>query len=117
MFLRIKRAYDPPEPSDGFRILVDRIWPRGLKKERAQIDLWLKEVAPSPGLRKWFGHQPERWDAFREKYIAELCSRPEPLKVLRETIRNEPVVTLIYAAKDTEHNNAVVLRDYLARCG
>ncbi|HQH73574.1 MAG TPA: DUF488 domain-containing protein [bacterium] len=115
MSIQIKRAYDPPDPGDGFRILVDRIWPRGLKKEEAKIDLWLKDAAPSTELRKWFDHQPERWEGFQEKYLAELQARPEVLEPLRETLRREKNATLVFAAKDAEHNNAVVLREYLAR--
>ncbi|MFB3785333.1 MAG: DUF488 domain-containing protein [bacterium] len=115
MSIQIKRAYDPPDPGDGFRILVDRIWPRGLKKEEAKIDLWLKDAAPSTELRRWFDHQSERWEGFQEKYLAELKARPAVLEPLRETLRREKNVTLVFAAKDAEHNNAVVLRDYLAR--
>jgi len=115
MSIQIKRAYDPPDPGDGFRILVDRIWPRGLKKEEAKIDLWLKDAAPSTELRKWFDHQPDRGGGFKEKYLAELQARPEVFEPLRETLLREKNVTLVFAAKDAEHNNAVVLREYLAR--
>jgi len=107
--IAIKRAYDPPSPGDGFRVLVDRIWPRGVKREEADIDLWLKDVAPSTGLRKWFGHDPEKWPGFGDCYRAELAgnsSFDELLAVARQHKR----VTLVFAARDAEHNNAVVLQ-------
>lgn len=112
----IKRVYDQPEPGDGTRILVDRLWPRGLSKERAKVDEWLKEVAPSNDLRKWFGHDPEKFAEFRRRYEAELASEPgqEALTRLRDLARQGPV-TLVFAAHDSEHNDAVVLRDMLAR--
>jgi uncharacterized protein YeaO (DUF488 family) len=112
----IKRVYDQPEPGDGTRILVDRLWPRGLSKERAKVDAWLKEVAPSNDLRKWFGHDPEKFAEFRRRYEAELASESgqEALARLRDLSRQGPV-TLVFAAHDSEHNDAVVLRDVLAR--
>jgi uncharacterized protein YeaO (DUF488 family) len=112
--IALKRAYDEPEASDVTRILVDRLWPRGLSKERAHIDLWLKEIAPSNELRKWFHHDPEKFTEFRQRYEAELQSDigQEALAKLRELARQGPI-TLIFAAHDTEHNNAVVLRDVL----
>jgi uncharacterized protein YeaO (DUF488 family) len=112
----IKRVYDQPEPGDGIRILVDRLWPRGLSKERAKVDAWLKEVAPSNDLRKWFGHDPEKFAEFRRRYEAELESEPgqEALARLRDLARRGPV-TLVFAAHDSEHNDAVVLRDVLLR--
>jgi uncharacterized protein YeaO (DUF488 family) len=110
--LRLKRVYEAADPDDGFRVLVDRLWPRGLTKEKAHIDLWLKEVAPSDELRKWFGHEPDKWPAFRERYFRELESRSEELGQLRDLIAKGPV-TLVYAAKDTEHNQAVALRDFV----
>ena len=112
----IKRVYDQPEPGDGIRILVDRLWPRGLSKERAKVDAWLKEVAPSNDLRKWFGHDPEKFAEFRRRYEAELESEPgqEALARLRDLARRGPV-TLVFAAHDSEHNDAVVLRDVLVR--
>ncbi len=112
----IKRVYDQPEPGDGTRILVDRLWPRGLSKERAKVDAWLKEVAPSNDLRKWFGHDPEKFAEFRRRYEAELASGPgqEALARLRDLARQGPV-TLVFAAHDSEHNDAVVLRDVLVR--
>lgn len=110
--IRTKRVYDPPGSSDGLRILVDRIWPRGVKKEDAQVVHWMKELAPSDELRGWFGHDPARWEEFQQRYFAELDQNPEPLARLRELLREGPV-TLVYAAKDEQHNNAVALRAYL----
>ena len=112
--IALKRVYDEPEPGDGTRVLVDRLWPRGLSKERAHIDLWLKEIAPSNELRKWFGHDPEKFSEFRHRYVAELASETgqEAVAKLRDMARRE-LVTLLFAAHDTEHNNAVVLRDLL----
>ncbi len=109
--VRLKRAYEPAEPGDGRRVLVDRLWPRGLSKDRAHIDLWLKEVAPSTALRKWFGHEPERWPDFRQRYLAELEGNPA-VDQLR-AIAVEGTATLVYGAKDKAHNEAVVLADLL----
>jgi uncharacterized protein YeaO (DUF488 family) len=111
--LRIKRVYDVPSPDDGVRVLVDRLWPRGLKREGSKIDLWLKEVAPSDGLRRWFAHDPSRWAQFEKRYHAELAKNAEHVAVLRELIKGRNPLTLLYAAKDTEHNNAAVLREFL----
>jgi len=112
--IALKRVYDEPEPSDGTRVLVDRLWPRGLSKERARVDVWLKEVAPSNELRKWFGHEPEKFAEFRRRYEAELASESgqEALAKLRDMARQGPV-TLVFGAHDVEHNNAVVLRELL----
>ena len=112
----IKRVYDQPEPGDGTRILVDRLWPRGLSKERAKVDIWLKEVAPGNDLRKWFGHDPAKFAEFRRRYEAELESESgkEALARLLNLASQGPV-TLLYAARDSEHNDAVVLRDLLVR--
>jgi uncharacterized protein YeaO (DUF488 family) len=107
--VKLKRAYDLPEPADGARILVDRLWPRGVKKTEAAIDQWAKELAPSADLRKWFGHEPGRWEEFCERYAAELSRHPDELKHLRELAHNGPV-TLVYAAHDELHNNAIALR-------
>jgi uncharacterized protein YeaO (DUF488 family) len=110
-----KRAYDPPEESDGARILVDRLWPRGLRKENAALSVWLKEVAPSPELRKWFGHDPARWDEFSHRYRAELagnCEAHDAVVRLTELLKRRHV-TLLYAAHDTAHNHALVLAAYL----
>jgi len=110
--LRIKRIYDEPTPEDGTRILVDRLWPRGIAKEKARIDEWLKEIAPSDGLRKWFGHDPARWDEFRQRYRRELEAKAELLDQLRG-LTKKGTVTLLFAARDEEHNNAVVLKELL----
>lgn len=111
--VRLKRAYEPPSREDGVRVLVDRLWPRGLRKADAAIDRWLKEVAPSTELRRWFGHEPSRWSEFRRRYRTELSHNAALVDELREMARNGPV-TLIYAARDERHNEAVVLRDVLA---
>jgi uncharacterized protein YeaO (DUF488 family) len=112
--IAIKRVYEQPEPADGKRILVDRLWPRGLSKEKAHLTGWMKEIAPSDELRRWFGHDPEKFAEFRRRYKVELASgtAKEKLDELRALAREGPV-TLVYAAHDTEHNNAVVLRDLL----
>ena len=110
--MKLKRAYESPESGDGTRILVDRLWPRGLSKDAAGIDLWLKEIAPSTALRKWFGHDPVKWPRFRDRYFAELDANSEAMTRLREELRKGPV-TLVYAAKDREHNDAVALAEYL----
>jgi uncharacterized protein YeaO (DUF488 family) len=114
--LKLKRAYEEPSPEDGERVLVERLWPRGLSKERAGIDLWLKEVAPSTELRKWFGHDPARWEEFRRRYWEELENKPEPVNQLRKKARRE-TVTLVYAARDEEHNGALALQQFLKRRG
>jgi uncharacterized protein YeaO (DUF488 family) len=110
----IKRVYDEAGEGDGMRVLVDRLWPRGLSKERAHIDLWLKEIAPSNELRAWFGHDPAKFDEFRHRYEAELASGPghEALARLRQLARQQPV-TLVFAAHDAGHSNAIVLRELL----
>jgi uncharacterized protein YeaO (DUF488 family) len=110
--VRLKRAYEPPDRKDGCRILVDRLWPRGVSKSDAGIDEWLKDLAPSTALRKWFGHDPDRWDAFRRRYAKEIHGHPEQLAHLRERARQGPL-TLVYSARDEVHNDAVVLRDVL----
>jgi uncharacterized protein YeaO (DUF488 family) len=112
--IRIKRAYDPPSRADGSRILVDRLWPRGLRKVDAAIDQWLRDVAPSDGLRRWFNHDPERWSEFRRRYRAELSKNRAPVSELRKLACGKRV-TLLYAARDEERNNAVVLREVIAR--
>jgi uncharacterized protein YeaO (DUF488 family) len=109
--IQLKRVYDPPDSHDGRRVLVDRLWPRGLSKAAAHVDVWLKEVAPTPELRKWFGHQPERWPEFRKRYLEELDRNPA-LTELRQVTAEGPV-TLLYAARDTERNDAVVLAELL----
>jgi uncharacterized protein YeaO (DUF488 family) len=112
MSIKLKRAYDPPIKSDGRRILVDRVWPRGIAKNDLQIDAWLKDLAPSTELRKWFGHDPTKWDEFKKRYARELEQRSEALEELLEMTRAGHV-TLVFSAKDTQHNNAVALRDHL----
>jgi uncharacterized protein YeaO (DUF488 family) len=115
--IKIKRAYDPPARGDGLRVLVDRLWPRGVKKEELELDAWAKELAPSTALRKWFGHDPARWNDFRKRYRAELKVN-RPADVMRKLLIEKPrakTITLLYGAKDREHNDAVVLRDVLER--
>lgn len=113
MGIFLKRAYEPPAASDKTRVLVDRIWPRGISKENSKIDLWLKDVAPSTELRKWFGHDPKKWNEFRKKYRAELKDNTavDELKALAR----KGTITLIYAAKDEQHNHAIVLKGFLGR--
>jgi uncharacterized protein YeaO (DUF488 family) len=112
--IRLKRVYDGPAKSDGRRILVDRIWPRGLTKREARIDEWLKEIAPSAKLRKWFGHAPERWKEFKRRYAAELDHHRGQVEQLAQAAEKR-TVTLLFGAKDTEHNNAVALKEYIER--
>lgn len=110
--VRLKRAYEPAEESDGMRILVDRLWPRGVSKAQARIDRWMKDVAPSAELRTWFGHDPARWDEFRKRYRTELAGHREEIGELRRLARSGPV-TLVYSARDERHNDAIVLRNLL----
>ena len=112
--MRTKRVYEEPVKGDGFRILVDRLWPRGLSKDRAQIDLWLKEVAPSDALRKWFGHDRTRWTEFRRRYFKELAKNEEAIGSITSKA-SEGTVTLLYGAKDEECNNAVALQEFIGR--
>jgi uncharacterized protein YeaO (DUF488 family) len=112
--IQLKRAYDEPSQKDGSRILVERLWPRGLTKEKAALDLWLKDVAPSPELRKWFGHDPAKWKQFEQRYWKELQSRTEAVDVLRRKSK-QGTVTLVYAAHDEEHNGALALKEFLER--
>lgn len=112
MSIRLKRVYDKPAKSDGYRVLVDRLWPRGVKKNQARIDQWLKDIAPSTKLRKWFGHDPSRWTEFKKRYAAELDDRHEQVEKLVCEARKR-TVTLLFSAKDTEHNNAVALEEYI----
>ncbi|HEU4636840.1 MAG TPA: DUF488 domain-containing protein [Edaphobacter sp.] len=112
MRIAIKRVYLEADPTDGFRILVDRLWPRGLSKERARVDLWLKEVAPSTELRKWFQHDPAKWTEFQKRYKQELKSKGDQLDIIKEKLHHGPV-TLLYGAKDEEHNEAAVLLSML----
>lgn len=110
--IRIKRIFDPPEPGDGYRALVDRVWPRGVTRERAQLDEWAKELTPSASLRRWFGHEPDRYEEFASRYRAELAERPEPVRAMRRRAGRE-TVTLLYAARDERHNHALVLAEVL----
>jgi uncharacterized protein YeaO (DUF488 family) len=112
--IRIKRAYEERSPADGTRILVERLWPRGLTKERAAVDLWLKDIAPSPALRKWFSHDPAKWGQFQLRYRRELRENPEAVGLLRRQVRKGPV-TFVYASHDEEHNAAVALKAFLGR--
>lgn len=112
MEIEIKRAYEKPGKDDGVRILIDRLWPRGMTKEKAQVDLWLKEIAPTTELRKWFNHEPEKWEEFKKRYTAELNANKAQVLLLKEEIKKGKV-TLVYGAKDSEHNDAVVLKEYL----
>ena len=110
--VNLKRAYEKPSKDDGERILVERLWPRGLTKLQAKIDLWLKDVAPSTELRRWFGHDPKKWDEFRRRYQKELKNKDELIKLLKRKAKNG-TITLIYAARDEEHNGALVLKRFL----
>ncbi|MBN8789694.1 MAG: DUF488 domain-containing protein [Terrimonas sp.] len=110
--IKIKRVYEPADKHDGYRVLVDRLWPRGIKKEDAHIDLWLKEIAPSTALRKWFNHEAEKWDTFRKKYYGELKGQPA-LKEMKQVLKEHTTVTLLYGAKNENYNQAIVLAEYL----
>jgi uncharacterized protein YeaO (DUF488 family) len=110
--IQLKRVYEEPSKKDGMRVLVERLWPRGLTKERAAVDLWLKDVAPSPELRKWFGHDPARWEQFQERYQKELRKQEDAVQLLKQKGK-EGTVTLVYAARDEEHNGALALKGFL----
>ena len=112
--IKLKRAYEKSARDDGERILVERLWPRGLTKLQAKVDLWLKDVAPSTELRKWFGHDPDRWDEFRRRYLKELKSKGDLIKLLKRKAK-AGTITLIYAARDEEHNGALVLKQFLQK--
>lgn len=111
MQIQIKRVYETPSKEDGRRILIDRLWPRGLTKEKAKIDLWIKDIAPSTTLRKWFSHDPAKWSEFKKRYITEIKNNTAAVSQLEEQLKKEKV-TLVYGAKDEEHNDAVVLKEY-----
>lgn len=111
--LKIKRVYEEPNKNDGFRILVDRLWPRGLSKQQVAVDLWFKDIAPSNELRIWFSHDPTKWAEFQKKYKTELKEKSDSIDEIRHIIKEKKSVTLVYGAKDTEYNNAVVLLDLL----
>jgi uncharacterized protein YeaO (DUF488 family) len=111
--IKLKRVYDDWEKDDGYRILVDRLWPRGVSKEKAHVDLWPKEIAPSTELRKWFGHDVQKWEEFEKKYKKELETKKELVDQVKQLEQEHSVITLLYAARDTEHNDAVVLLSIL----
>ena len=110
--LKTKRVYEPAEASDGIRFLVERLWPRGIKKEELKMETWLKDAAPSPALRKWFGHDPDKWDEFQRRYRAELESNPDAWQPILQAAK-QGNVTLLYSARDTEHNSAVLLKEFV----
>lgn len=112
--LIIKRIYDPYSKKDGYRILVDRLWPRGVSKEKAELDLWLKEIAPSTELREWFDHDPKKWLEFKKKYLIEIKSNKEAVMTLKQAIKEHPAVTLLYAARDEFHNEALIIQKRFA---
>lgn len=112
--LKVKRVYESAKANDGIRFLVDRLWPRGIKKEELKMKAWLKDVAPSPGLRKWFGHDPEKWTEFKKRYRTELKANPEAWAPILEAAKAGDV-TLLYSARDTEHNSALVLKEFLEK--
>ena len=112
--IKLKRAYEAPSEEDGVRILVERLWPRGISKEKAKIDEWLKELSPSPALRKWFGHDPEKWEEFQKRYRNELDQNQEMAKDLKRRARGK-TVTFVYAARDEEHNSARLLKEYISK--
>jgi len=116
MDIEIRRVYEPPEPTDGTRILVDRLWPRGLSKEAAKINYWSKEIAPSTELRRWYGHDPEKWSEFKSRYFEELNSNPEGVEELLRHARKGRV-TFLYSSKEERLNNAVALKEYLESLG
>jgi uncharacterized protein YeaO (DUF488 family) len=116
MDVRIKRIYEPAEPGDGFRVLIDRLWPRGVSKQDARLGEWARELAPSDGLRRWFGHDPARFDEFARRYREELSSSADAIEALRERAR-EGTVTIVFGARDAEHSNAAVLADVLRAPG
>jgi uncharacterized protein YeaO (DUF488 family) len=110
--IRVKRAHEPPSPRDGYRILVDRLWPRGLTKDRLQLNLWCKDIAPSHELRRWFGHDPQKWHEFQRKYFVELNANPIAVKTVLSCLQSESVVTLVFGSKEEKLNNAAALKIY-----
>jgi uncharacterized protein YeaO (DUF488 family) len=112
--LKVKRIYEAPAPADGYRVLVDRLWPRGLAKKTAHVDIWMKEIAPSHALRKWFGHDPERWAEFQRRYRAELRAMPQLLAQVKQLLKEHGTVTLLFGARDERRNQAVALRAFLS---
>ena len=112
--IKLKRAYEAAAEEDGFRVLVERLWPRGLTKERARIDLWLKDIAPSPELRKWYGHETEKWEQFRQRYRKELSARKDLVDMLKQK-SGERTVTFVFAARDERHNSAAALKEFIEK--
>lgn len=112
--IKIKRIYKAPSSDDGYRVLVDRLWPRGLSKEKAKVDLWLKEISPGSELRKWYNHDPEKWNEFKRRYSEELKNQKEALEKIKQVIRENKKVTFLYSAKDEDKNNSVALKEFLA---
>jgi uncharacterized protein YeaO (DUF488 family) len=112
MAIQLKRAYEKPARGDGYRVLIDRIWPRGVRKEDLQVDEWLRDLAPSTALRQWFGHDPEKWDVFRQRYFRELDAHPDLIQKLRAKMR-QGTLTIVFGSKEERFNNAVVLKEYL----
>lgn len=115
MKIMLKRIYAAPSPADGYRVLVDRLWPRGITRQDASISLWLKSIAPSPALRTWYGHTPDRWPDFRRRYLDELRSNDGEVRRICSELKEKQTITLLYAAKDELRNHAMVLREYLAK--
>lgn len=113
--IRLKRVYLKPEKGDGCRVLVDRLWPRGLSNQKAQVDVWLKDIAPTAGLRKWYAHDPARWVEFRRRYARELKARPGVLKELRALLKGHPTVTFLFSSKEEKLNNAAALKAYVSK--
>lgn len=111
MDIRLKRVYEEPSESDGTRILIDRLWPRGLTKEKAKVDVWLKEIAPTTELRKWFNHEPSKWPEFKKRYKTEISNNPEAISALKKHLASGKA-TILYGAKDEEHNDAVVIKQF-----
>ena len=114
--IQLKRIYEPPAESDGSRVFVDRLWPRGVTKERAKLDLWLQEISPSPELRKWFAHDPEKWEQFYTRYWIELEQNPAAVDQLRQ-LHAQGTLTLVYVARDQQHNSAAILKEFLEQTG
>jgi len=112
--IKLKRIYEKPNEKDGFRLLVDRLWPRGISKDKAGVELWLKDIAPSNELRKWFAHDPAKWSEFKKRYGKELKSKKREIETLKSLLKKEKIVTFLFSAKDEEHNNAVALREFIA---
>jgi len=111
--IKLKRAYEPAHQEDGFRVLVERLWPRGITKEAAMLDAWLKEAAPSPELRKWYSHEISKWEEFESRYRKELEDNPEAVRQVRSLLNQHQMVTFVYAAKDEQHNSALILKSFI----